>query len=55
MPRSGWARDPWPLSLRVRRLCSATEEATTVRDPRTEKKKKETAHVIIIIIIIFKK
>ena len=31
MPRSGWAREPWPLSLRVRSLCSATGEATTVR------------------------
>ena len=29
MPRSGWAREPWPLRLRVRSLCSATEEATT--------------------------
>ena len=40
MPRSGWAREPWPLSLRVRSLCSATGEATAVRGPRTEKKKK---------------
>ncbi|XP_032469829.1 ruvB-like 2 isoform X1 [Phocoena sinus] len=42
--RGGWAREPWPLSLRVRRLCSATGEATTVRGPRTAKKqtKKET-------------
>ncbi len=40
MPRSGWAREPWPLSLRVRSLCSATGEATTVRGPCTEKKKK---------------
>ena len=38
MPRSGWAREPWPLSLRVRSLCSATGEATTVRGPRTAKK-----------------
>uniref|UniRef100_A0A8C9BP13 AP complex subunit beta n=1 Tax=Phocoena sinus TaxID=42100 RepID=A0A8C9BP13_PHOSS len=37
MPRSGWAREPWPLSLRVRSLCSATGEATTVRGPRTAK------------------
>uniref|UniRef100_A0A8C6AV98 IBB domain-containing protein n=1 Tax=Monodon monoceros TaxID=40151 RepID=A0A8C6AV98_MONMO len=22
VPRSGWAREPWPLSLRVRSLCS---------------------------------
>ena len=35
MPRSGWAREPWPLSLCVRSLCSATGEATTVRGPRT--------------------
>ena len=35
MPRSGWAREPWPLSLRVRSLCSGTGEATTVRGPRT--------------------
>ena len=35
MPRSGWAREPWPLSLRVRSLCSATGEATAVRGPRT--------------------
>ncbi|XP_073648792.1 DNA helicase MCM8 isoform X4 [Tursiops truncatus] len=40
MPRSGWAREPWPLSLRVWSLCSATGEATTVRGPRTAKKKK---------------
>ena len=38
MPRSGWAREPWPLSLRVRSLCSATGDATTVRGPRTAKK-----------------
>ena len=37
MPRSGWAREPWPLSLRVRSLCSATREATTARGPRTAK------------------
>ena len=41
MPRSGWAREPWPLSLRVRSLCSTTGEATTVRGPRTAKKKKK--------------
>ena len=40
MPRSGWAREPWPLSLRVRSLCSAMGETTTVRGPRTAKKKK---------------
>ena len=38
MPRSGWAREPWPLSLHVRSLRSATGEATTVRGPRTTKK-----------------
>ena len=41
MPRSGWAREPWPLSLDVRSLCSATGEATTVRGQRTAKKKKK--------------
>ena len=40
MTRSGWAREPWPLSLRVQRLCSAMGEATTVRGLRTAKKKK---------------
>ncbi|XP_066867650.1 uncharacterized protein C6orf163 homolog, partial [Kogia breviceps] len=43
MPRSGWAREPWPLSLRVWSLCPATGEATTVRGPRTTKKKKKEA------------
>ena len=38
VPRSGWAREPWPLSLRVRSLCSATGEAAAVRGPRTAKK-----------------
>ena len=41
MSQSGWARKPWPLSLRVRSLCSATGEATTVRGPRTVEKKKK--------------
>ncbi|XP_054944789.1 interferon-inducible double-stranded RNA-dependent protein kinase activator A isoform X1 [Physeter macrocephalus] len=40
MPRSGWAREPWPLSLRVRSLCSATGEATTVPQKKKKKKKK---------------
>ena len=40
MPRSGWAREPWLLSLRVWSLCSATGEATTVRGPRTANKNK---------------
>ena len=38
----GWAREPRPLSLRVRSLCSATAEATTVRGPRTAKKNTHT-------------
>ena len=38
MPLSGWARESWPLSLRVRGLCAATGEATTVTGPRTAKK-----------------
>ena len=37
MPQSGWAREPWPLSLRIQSLCSATGEATTVRGPHTAK------------------
>ena len=37
MPRSGCAREPWPLSL-----CSATGEATTVRGPRTAKKNRKS-------------
>ena len=40
MPQSSWAREPWPLSLHVWSLCSATGEATTVRGPRTPTKKK---------------
>ena len=35
MPRSGWAREPQLLSLRVWSLCSATREAAIVRGPRT--------------------
>ena len=35
MPRSGWAREPQLLSLRVWSLCSPTREATIVRGPRT--------------------
>ena len=38
MPRSGWAREPQLLSLRVWSLCSATGEAATVRGPRTAMK-----------------
>ena len=40
VPRSGWAREPWPLSLHVRSLCSPTGEATAVRGLRTAKKKE---------------
>ena len=35
VPRSGWAREPQLLALRVWSLCSATGEAVTVRGPRT--------------------
>ena len=38
MPRSGWAREPQLLSLRVWSLCSATREAAMVGDPRTTRK-----------------
>ena len=38
MPRSGWAREPQLLSLRVWSLCSATREATIVRGPCTAMK-----------------
>ncbi|XP_068397555.1 putative deoxyribonuclease TATDN3 isoform X4 [Eschrichtius robustus] len=38
MPRSGWAREPQLLSLRVWSLCSATGEATIVRGLRTAMK-----------------
>ena len=38
MPRSGWAREPQLLSLRIWSLCSATREAPTVRGPRTAMK-----------------
>ena len=38
MPRSGWAREPQLLSLRIWSLCSATREATIVRGPRTAMK-----------------
>ena len=47
MPRSGWAREPWPLSLRVRSLCSTMGEAPTVRGPRTAKKNKKQKKPII--------
>ena len=42
MPWSSWAREPWPLSLRVQSLCSTAGEATTVRGPcdtHTQRKK----------------
>ena len=35
VPRSGWAREPQLLSLRVWSLCSAAGEAVTVGGPRT--------------------
>ena len=35
MPRSGWAREPQLLSLRVWSLWPATSEAAVVRGPRT--------------------
>ena len=38
MPRSGWARGPQLLSLRVWSLCSATGEAAMARGPRTAMK-----------------
>ena len=38
MPWSNWAREPQLLSLRVWSLYSATEEAATVRGPRTAMK-----------------
>ena len=38
MPRSGWAREPQLLSLRIWSLCSATREAAIVRGPRTAMK-----------------
>ena len=48
MLRSGWAREPWPLSLRIWSLCSTTGEATIVRGPRTAKKKKDYHHVNVL-------
>ena len=38
VPRSGWAREPQLLSLRVWSLRSATREAAMVRGPRTAMK-----------------
>ena len=38
MPRSGWAREPQLLSLRVWGLCPATGGAAMVRGPRTAMK-----------------
>ena len=38
VPRSGWAREPQLLSLRVWSLCSTTREAAMVRGPRTAMK-----------------
>ena len=38
MPRSGWAREPQLLSLRVWSLCSTIREAAIVRGPCTAMK-----------------
>ena len=38
VPRSGYAREPQLLSLRVWSLCSATREAAIVRGPHTAMK-----------------
>ena len=38
VPRSGWAREPQLLSLRVWSLCSVTREAAIVRGPCTAMK-----------------
>ena len=38
MPRSGWAREPQLLSLRVWSLCPATGGAAIVKGPRTAMK-----------------
>ena len=40
VPRSGWAREPQLLSLRVWSLCSAAREAAMVRGPRTAMKSR---------------
>ena len=48
MPRSGYAREPWPLSLHVRSLCSATGKTATVRGPRTTKKKKVFISILLL-------
>ena len=55
MPQSGWAREPWPLSLRVRSLCSATGEATTVKGPRTAKKSKQNKTKLYNLNLVVKK
>ena len=51
MLQSGWAREPWLLSLCMRSLCSATREATTVRGPRTAKKEKKKNLSLILFVI----
>ena len=38
MPRSGWAREPQLLSLRVWSLCPAAGGAAMVKGPRTAMK-----------------
>ena len=40
-PRSGEAREPWPLSLRVRSLCSATREARLPQKNKQTNKKNQ--------------
>ena len=40
MPRSNWARETQPLSLRLWTLCSATREAAIVRGLRTAMKSR---------------
>ena len=42
MLQSGWAHEPWLLSLHVQSLCSATGEATAVRGLCTTKTNKQT-------------
>ena len=52
MQWSGWAREPWLLSLRIRSLCSATGEATTVRGPRTAKKEERLSNFLKFIQLV---
>ena len=43
MPRSGWAREPQLLGLRVWSLCSATREAAMKSGPRLPQLEKALA------------